>query len=156
MTSRFRLVCRGPMPVYSSTMVVRWLQRRSASEAPLVVAAPLEPYQADLPGVVGPVPRQVPEDFALVSEREGLTVQLTPRGPGADLWVAEDGLERIVVRGARDVEFDYLVNGVRRGYADFQTIRQRATTPSNAAARGRTPERETAAALFARRLREGR
>lgn len=97
----------------------------------------------------------VPEDFALVSEAAGMTVQVTARGPGADLWVAESGLDRVVVRGARDVEFDYFVNGVRAGYADFETIRDRAAAPSNAAARGaRSPERERGRANLERRLRE--
>ncbi len=87
---------------------------------------------------------EVPEDFALVTDTDGLTVQLTAGGPGADLWVAERGLERIVVKGAKDVEFDYFVNGVRSGYADFETIRDRANTVTNAAANGpRNPQRQS-------------
>lgn len=34
----------------------------------------------------------------------------------AEVWVEEKGLERIVVRGTADVEFDYLVNGLRQGF----------------------------------------
>jgi hypothetical protein len=77
----------------------------------------------------------VPEAFALVTEPAALTVQLTPLGPGADLWVARKDLRSIEVRGAGDVEFDYLVNGVRRGYAGFAAIRARAPGVSRAATR---------------------
>ncbi len=104
--------------------------------------------------VNGVVEIVVPEDFALVSEVEGMTVQLTARGPGADLWVAESGLDRIVVRGERDVEFDYFVNGVRSGYAGFETIRNRAQRVSNAAARaGRGSDREEVREVLLRRMR---
>lgn len=65
---------------------------------------------------------EVPEEFRLVSEADGLTVQVTPMGPGADLWVESKNLDQIVVRGARDVEFDYFVNGIRRGYRDLQLV----------------------------------
>lgn len=99
----------------------------------------------------------VPEDFALVTEEQGLTVQVTAHGPGADLWTAERGLDRIVVRGARDVEFDYFVNGVRIGYGEFQTIRDRNAASSNAGQRGpRSPEREHGRAERQRRLRDDR
>ncbi len=61
----------------------------------------------------------VPEEFRLVSETENITVQVTPRGP-AMLWVEQESLDQIVVRGSSDVDFDYFVNGVRRGFADHQ------------------------------------
>ena len=64
---------------------------------------------------------EVPEDFRLVTATEGLTVQVTPMGPGS-VWVEEKSLERIVIRGTADVELDYFVNGVRRGFADLPTI----------------------------------
>ena len=63
----------------------------------------------------------VPEAFRLVTEAEGLTVQVTPRGP-ASLWVAHVDLNVVEIRGSADVEFDYFVNGVRAGYADFEPI----------------------------------
>ena len=69
----------------------------------------------------GAVTIAVPEEFRMVTEAEGLTVQVTAMGPGA-LWVEEKSLETIVVRGEADVAFDYFVNGVRRGYADFEPI----------------------------------
>lgn len=66
---------------------------------------------------------EVPEDFRLVSEADGLTVQLTPVGARAVLWVESQDLGRIVVRGDADARFHYFVNGVRRGYAGFETVR---------------------------------
>lgn len=66
---------------------------------------------------------RVPEAFRLVTEPDGLSVQLTAVGERAALWVETQDLERLVVRGDTDVTFHYLVNGVRRGYADFAAIR---------------------------------
>ncbi|HKD99813.1 MAG TPA: hypothetical protein VKE69_02290, partial [Planctomycetota bacterium] len=65
----------------------------------------------------------VPESFRLVSEAKGVSVQLTPVGARAVLWAESRDLDRVVVRGDVDVEFDYVVNGVRRGYASVETIR---------------------------------
>ncbi|MEL6904455.1 MAG: VCBS repeat-containing protein [Planctomycetota bacterium] len=66
---------------------------------------------------------QVPEDFRLVSESEDLTVQLTPMGK-AQVWFERLDLETLVIGGDVDVEVHYTVNGVRRGYADYETIRE--------------------------------
>ncbi|MEW6746222.1 MAG: hypothetical protein AB1486_26070 [Planctomycetota bacterium] len=63
----------------------------------------------------------VPEAFRLTTEPEGLTVQVTAIGP-AKIWVEKYDLNQITVRGDADVEFHYLVNGVRRGFADFKPI----------------------------------
>jgi hypothetical protein len=67
----------------------------------------------------GSVTIDVPEDFSLVTEEKGLTVQLTPRG-AARLWVESVSLDQVVVRGDTDVAFDYMVNGVRRGFMDVK------------------------------------
>ena len=58
----------------------------------------------------------VPEDFRIVTSAEGLSIQVTPIGEMASLAVQSIGLDRIVVRGSRNVEFFYTVNGVRRAY----------------------------------------
>ena len=59
----------------------------------------------------------VPEEFRLVtSASQGLTVQVTVVGAPATVWVESKDLDRIVVRGNLDADFDYFVNGVRRGY----------------------------------------
>jgi hypothetical protein len=67
----------------------------------------------------GTVTIHVPEEFALVTDEGALTVQLTPRGQ-ADLWVESVSLFEVVVRGDSDVAFDYMVNGIRRGFTDMQ------------------------------------
>jgi len=65
---------------------------------------------------------EVPETFRLVTERDGLTVQLTPIGELASLAVISEDLDRIVIRSSSDVRFHYQVNGVRHGFADFEPI----------------------------------
>ena len=73
--------------------------------------------------LVGGVARiQVPEDFRLVSEAEGLTVQLTAMGP-AQVWLASYDLNEVLIAGTDDIEVHYMINGVRRGFADFETMR---------------------------------
>ncbi len=66
----------------------------------------------------------VPEAFRLVSEEEGLSIQLTAVGAPTRLWAESQDLDRIVVRGDIDAPFHYFVNGVRRGFAEFETIRE--------------------------------
>jgi hypothetical protein len=67
---------------------------------------------------------EVPEDFRFVTAEEGLTVQITPIGGFASAYVESRDLNRIVVRSSKDIEFDYLVQGVRRAYKDFQPVRR--------------------------------
>jgi len=64
----------------------------------------------------------VPEDFRLVTEAEGLTVQLTTVGGPAAVWVESYGLDEIVLKGTGDLEVHYTVNGVRRGFAQHETM----------------------------------
>ena len=64
----------------------------------------------------------VPEDFRIVSDDEGLTVQLTPVGASAGMYIVSEDLNQIVVHSNRDVKFHYLVNGVRRAYKDHVAI----------------------------------
>ena len=64
----------------------------------------------------------VPESFRDVSAADGITVQLTPIGDLAILAVVSEDLNRIEVRGSMDVKFHYLVNGIRAGFEDHQTI----------------------------------
>jgi hypothetical protein len=66
---------------------------------------------------------EVPEEFRLVTEEEGVTVQVTPRGL-IRFAIEEANLEQIVVIGDGDVAFDYFVNGVRRGFAEHEPIRE--------------------------------
>lgn len=72
---------------------------------------------------------ELPEHFDLVTAEGGLTVQVTPWGECNGLYVAERSSRRIVVRelqnGRSNVKFDYLVQGVRRGYEHHQVIREK-------------------------------
>ena len=78
----------------------------------------------------------VPEDFQLVTDREGLSVVATPIGPMATISVASVGLDRIVLRGSRDVEFFYIVNGVRKTHKHLTPIGPgREYMPENAEAK---------------------
>ncbi|HEX9147994.1 MAG TPA: hypothetical protein VF958_02415 [Thermoanaerobaculia bacterium] len=65
---------------------------------------------------------EVPEHFRMVTDPEGLSIQVTPIGQMATVAVESIGLDRIVVRGSRNVEFFYTVNGVRTTFKDFQPI----------------------------------
>ncbi len=66
----------------------------------------------------------VPEAFRLVTEEEGLTVQITPIGAVASVGVMSVDLQQIVVGSTRDVEFSYIVHGVRRSYAQYEPIQK--------------------------------
>jgi hypothetical protein len=67
----------------------------------------------------------LPEHFGLVTESSGLTVQLTPRGEWLQLYVVELDMAQLVVREAQGKSgtFDYLIQGVRRGYEQHEVIR---------------------------------
>ena len=65
---------------------------------------------------------EVPEDFRLVTDTEGLTVQVTPIGAMATMAVLRMDLNEVVVQGSRNVEFSYIVQGVRRSYRDVRPI----------------------------------
>jgi hypothetical protein len=56
----------------------------------------------------------VPEDFRMVTDEEGLTVQITPIGGMASVGVLKANLNEIVAQSSRNLEFYYLVNGIRR------------------------------------------
>ena len=64
----------------------------------------------------------VPEDFRLVTDEDGLTVQLTPVGAEATMYVVSEDLNQIVVHSSKDVTFHYLVQGIRPDYKNFKAI----------------------------------
>jgi hypothetical protein len=64
----------------------------------------------------------VPESFRLVTDEEGLTVQITPIGEVAGYAVTRVGLDEILVKGSKDVEFFYTVNGVRQTFKDWEVM----------------------------------
>jgi hypothetical protein len=78
----------------------------------------------------------LPEHFSLVTEEEGLTVQVTPRADCNGLYVAEVTTSRIVVKelrgGRSNARFDFFINGIRLGYQGFQVLRPMAeVSPSS-------------------------
>jgi hypothetical protein len=66
----------------------------------------------------------VPENFRLVTEEEGLTVQVTPIGRATAVGVTSMDLNQIVVEATRDVEFSYFVQGVRRNYRGHEPVQR--------------------------------
>ena len=70
-----------------------------------------------------------PDYFKLITSDQGITVQVTPRGDCKGLYVEEATPERIVVKelqgGKSNVEFDYFVQGVRKGYENKPVIREK-------------------------------
>ncbi|MBK8594604.1 MAG: hypothetical protein IPN83_03280 [Holophagales bacterium] len=65
---------------------------------------------------------EVPESFRLVTDEEGLTVQVTPLGRAAAVGVTRLGLDSIAVESTRDGEFSYLVQGVRKTFKDWEVV----------------------------------
>jgi hypothetical protein len=64
----------------------------------------------------------VPEDFRLVTDEEGLSIQVTPIKQMASVAVMKIDLDSIVIHASRDVEVFYTVNGVRKTHKNFQPI----------------------------------
>ena len=81
----------------------------------------------------------VPEDFRFVTSENGLTVQVTPIGGMASVGVLRMNLNEIVVQSSRNVEFSYLVQGVRKSHEDFQPIGAAGTTYARTS-KSRLPE----------------
>ncbi len=65
---------------------------------------------------------EVPEDFRMVTDSEGLSIQVTPIGDFANVAVLRIELDQIVVKASRNVEFFYTVNGVRKTHKDLKPI----------------------------------
>ena len=70
---------------------------------------------------------ELPEHFSLVTNTEGLTIHLTPRGEWLQLYAVELHTTQCVVREAqgKSGEFDYIVHGVRKGHEHHQVIREK-------------------------------
>jgi hypothetical protein len=64
----------------------------------------------------------IPENFRMVTEEEGLTVHITPMGGIASVGVTSVSLQQIVAESTKDLEFSYVVYGVRKGYANFEPV----------------------------------
>jgi hypothetical protein len=64
----------------------------------------------------------VPEHFRLVTAPDGLSVQVTPIGAMATVAVMKFDLEEIVVESSRNVEFFYVVQGVRATFREVEPV----------------------------------
>ena len=64
----------------------------------------------------------VPDHFREVTDPESLSIQVQPIGEMATSAVVKIDLDEIVVKGSRNVEFYYTVNGVRRAFRDHEVI----------------------------------
>jgi hypothetical protein len=65
---------------------------------------------------------ELPDNFRMVTDPESLSIQVTPIGEITGVAVVRIGIDGIVVKGSRDVEFFYTVNGVRRAYNHWDPI----------------------------------
>jgi len=72
---------------------------------------------------------KLPDHFGMVTGAKGLTVQLTPRGTWLELYVTTATVAQVAVGEAqgRSGQFDYLVQGVRKGYENQPVVRDRRT-----------------------------
>lgn len=69
----------------------------------------------------------LPGHFARLTEPDGLTVQLTPVEGWSRLYIAQRSPDGLTIRdadGREGIVFDFLVQGVRRGYGDFEVERR--------------------------------
>ncbi len=79
---------------------------------------------------------ELPEDFHLVTNEEGLTAQITPRGPVSSMLFVESVTATLLVvkssdKKESDVKFDFMVNGLRKGYENHQVIRNKKSLAMN-------------------------
>lgn len=76
-----------------------------------------------------------PDHFREVTDPQSLSVQITPIGGMATVGVLRVGLDEIVVQSSRNLEFYYMVNGVRRAYRDHPVVQHSEFQPQSADAR---------------------
>jgi hypothetical protein len=65
---------------------------------------------------------EVPESFRMVTAEEGLTAVVTATGQLAQIAVISKSLDKIVIQSSHDVAFDYVVNGVRRAFQNWEAV----------------------------------
>jgi len=65
---------------------------------------------------------EVPESFRLVTAEQGLTVVVTPIGDLAQIAAISKSLDKIIIQSSKDVAFDFMVNGVRKAFQNFQSV----------------------------------
>jgi len=96
----------------------------------------------------------VPESFRLVTSGQGMTAVATPTGSAASIYCVSKSLDKIVFQGSADVDFDYMVNGVRAGYETYNALQNNvAFVPRSASDKNLTHlTGETARRLKANRI----
>ena len=62
----------------------------------------------------------IPEEWKLVTDAQGITVQVSTIRSLGQITVMEQSRSRIIVIGTEDCEFNYFVNGVRRGFTKYE------------------------------------
>jgi hypothetical protein len=71
----------------------------------------------------------LPEHFGFVTTENNLTAQVTPRGNCNGLYVEFVSTQKLVVKelqgGKSNVQFDYLIQGIRKGYENHDVIRDK-------------------------------
>ena len=67
---------------------------------------------------------EVPEAFRMVTDETGLTVVVTPVGELALIACVKFSLTEILIQSSRDVDFHYMVNGVRKSLAEMEPIEE--------------------------------
>ncbi len=70
---------------------------------------------------------ELPEHFGMVTSKDGLSIQLTPRGEWLQLYVVHLTTRQVIVQEAqgKSGQFDYLIQGVRKGYEHHEVIQER-------------------------------
>jgi hypothetical protein len=131
----YTYVAYGNYGIYSNR-TKNFVQEHPTDPSKVIVYASLEGgeagtyYRGSAHLVRGTAVIELPEHFSLVTEEEGLTVQVTPREDCNGLYVAEATTTQIVVRelrgGTSNARFDFLINGIRAGYADYEVVRDAA------------------------------
>jgi hypothetical protein len=66
-----------------------------------------------------------PDYFSLVTVESGLSASLTPRGSFSNLYIKELTNEHLIVGCETGKSFDYIVFGIRKGYENFNPIKQK-------------------------------
>jgi hypothetical protein len=66
----------------------------------------------------------VPEHFRLITDQDGLSVQITPIGAMATVAVVSVDLNQVVVQSSRNVEFFYTVNGIRKAFKNHNPVEE--------------------------------
>ncbi|MCX6005414.1 MAG: hypothetical protein NT082_07075 [Chloroflexi bacterium] len=74
---------------------------------------------------------QLPGHFAKVTSEQGITIQLTPVGKWLQLYVLEKSTSTVTIAEAtgQSGNFDYFIQGIRKGYENFEVERPRTATP---------------------------